>query len=110
MTQVAQIFEEEKQQALTQVAQIFEEEKQQALTQAAQTFEEEKQQALMQAAQTFEEEKQQAEKQAEMSAYRKVVVQMIKKDYSSEEIASLVSSYSQDDVEALRKKLVAEKS
>ena len=32
MTQVARIFEEEKQQALTQAARIFEEEKQQALT------------------------------------------------------------------------------
>ena len=31
MTQVAQIFEEEKQQALTQAAQIYEEEKQQAI-------------------------------------------------------------------------------
>ena len=70
MTQVAQIFEEEKQQALTQVAQIFEEEKQQALTQ--------------------------------------IVTRMIQKDYSTEEIVTLVSSYSQDDVEALRKELAAE--
>ena len=89
---------------MTQVAQIFEEEKQQALTQAAQMFEEEKRQT----AQMFEEEKRQAEKQAAKSAYRKIVIQMIKKDYSSEEIASLVSSYSQDDVEELRKELLAE--
>ncbi len=60
MTQVAMIFEEEKQQALTQVARIFEEEKQQALTQAATRFAEEKQQALTQAATRFAEEKQEA--------------------------------------------------
>lgn len=76
MTQVAQIFEEEKQQALTQVAQIFEKEKQQELKNAS----------------------------------KQIVVRMIKKDYSTEEIASLVSSYSQDDVEALRKELAAEEN
>lgn len=63
---------------MTQVAQIFEEEKQQALTQAKQDFEAEK---------------------------RKIVIRMIKKDYSTEEITSLVSSYSQDDVEMLRREL-----
>lgn len=98
MTQVAQIFEEEKQQALLQVTQIFEEEKQQALTQAAQTFEQEKQQALTQAAQTFEEKQ------------RQIVIRMIKKNYSTEEIASLVSSYSQDDVEILRKEIAEKES
>ncbi len=74
---------------MTQVAQIFEEEKQQALAQATQDFEEEKQQALTQAEQVFEEKQ------------RQIVIRMIKKDYSTEEIASLVSSYSQDDVEML---------
>jgi len=97
MTQVAQIFEEEKQQALTQVAQIFEEEKQQALTQAAQTYEKEKQQALTQALaqaeRAFEEEQ------------REIVIRMLKKNYSTEEIASVVSSYSQDDIEMLRRKI-----
>ena len=106
MTQVAQIFEEEKQQALTQVAQIFEEEKKQALTQAAQIFEEEKKQALTQAAQTFEEEKKQAEEKAAESASKRIVVQMIKKNYSAEEIAALVLNYSLDDVEALRKEVM----
>lgn len=93
MTQVAQIFEEEKQQALLRVTQIFEEEKKQAI----QNFEEEKQQALAQKEQSMlkksEEEK------------RKIVIKMIKKDYSTEEIASLVSSYSQDDVEMLRREI-----
>ncbi|MDE5696837.1 MAG: hypothetical protein K2I96_05415 [Lachnospiraceae bacterium] len=78
---------------MTQVAQIFEEEKQQALAQATQIFEEEKQQALAQAEQTFEEKQ------------RQIVIRMIKKDYSTEEIASLVSSYSQDDVEMLRREI-----
>lgn len=71
MTQVAQIFEEEKQQALTQVAQIFEEEKRQALKNTS----------------------------------KQIVIRMIKKNYPSEEIAALVSSYSQDDVDALRREL-----
>ena len=88
MTQVAQIFEEEKQQALLQVTRIFEEEKQQALKKATEDFEEEKQQAL--------------EKTA-----KQIVVRMIKKDYSAEEIVSLVPSYSQNDVEALRRELNA---
>ena len=112
MTQVARIFEEEKQQALTQVARIFEEEKQQALTQVARIFEEEKQQALTQAlsqaARVFEEEKQQAEKkhkeEKERNA-RQIVIRMIKKNYPTEEIVSLVSSFSQDDIEALRKEV-----
>ncbi len=103
MTQVAQIFEEEKQQALLQVTRIFEEEKQQALLQVTQIFEEEKQQALRKATEDFEEEKQQAlEKTA-----KQIVVRMIKKDYSAEEIVSLVPSYSQNDVEALRRELNA---
>ena len=94
MTQVAQIFEEEKQQALTQVAQIFEEEKRKALTQAAQSYEEEKRQALTQAKNTYEEEKQQA--------IQKIVTRMIEKGYDTEEITSLIVSYSQNDVESLR--------
>lgn len=80
------------------------------MTQVAQIFEEEKRQALTQAAQIFEEEKQQAEKQAAKAAYRKVVVRMIQKDYSTEEISSLVSAYSQDDVEELRRELEAEEN
>ena len=71
MTQVAQIFEEEKQQALLQVTQIFEKEKQQALT----------------------EEK------------RQIVMKMIEKNYPTEEIVSLISNYSQNDVEMLRRKV-----
>lgn len=102
MTQVAQIFEEEKRQALIQAAQIYEEEKRQT----AQIYEKEKRQT----AQIYEEEKQQAEKQAAKTAYRKVVIRMIQKDYSTEEISSLVSAYSQDDIEELRRELQAEKN
>ena len=63
------------------------------MTQVAQIFEDEKQQALAQAKNTFEEEK------------RRIVINMIKKDYSTEEIISLISNYSQNDVERLRKEI-----
>lgn len=86
MTQVAQIFEEEKQQAILQVTQIYEEEKQQAI-------------------QIFEEEKQKALKEERLNTAKQVVINMIKKDYSSKEIASLVLDYSQDDVDKLRKEI-----
>lgn len=75
---------------MTQVARIFEEEKQQALTQA-----------LSQAEKRHEEEKAQTVK---MNA-KQIVIRMIKKKYSTEEISFLVSSFSQDDIEALRKEL-----
>ena len=74
------------------------------MLQVTQIFEEEKQQALLQAARTFEEEKQQAEQDFK-EKQRQIVIKMIKKDYSTEEIVSLVSSYSQDDVEMLRKEI-----
>ena len=74
---------------MTQVARIFEEEKRQALTQVAQIFEEEKQQSIK-------------------NTSRQIVIRMIKKNYPSEEIASLVSNFSQDDVNALRKELESE--
>ena len=79
MTQVAQIFEAEKQAALTPVVQIFEEEKKQALKEK--------------------------EEQVTQATSRQIVIRMIKKDYTSEEIASVVSSFSQDDVDALRKEI-----
>ena len=104
MTQVAQIFEEEKQQALEQAAQSYEA----RMTQAAQSYEEEKQQALTQAAQSYEEEKRKALTQVKNTyeeENRRVVIRMIKKDYSTEEIVSLLSGYSQNDVEKLRNEL-----
>lgn len=86
MTQVAQIFEEEKQQALLQVTQIFEEEKKQALTQA-----------LTQAEQVFEEKQQQT--------IQIIATKMIEKGYTTEEIAAVIPSYSQNDLEMLRKEI-----
>ena len=61
---------------------------------------------MTQVAQIFEEEKQQAVKETAQATSRQFVIRMIKKDYSSEEIASLVPSFSQDDVDALRRELV----
>ena len=100
MTQVAQIFEEEKRQALTQVTQIFEEEKRQALTQVAQIFEEEKRQALAQK----EEEKQQALKENS----KQFVAWMIKNNYPAKEIAAVVPDYSLDEVEKLKTEISKE--
>ncbi len=54
---------------------------------------------MTQVAQIFEEEKQQEVK----NTSKQIVLRMIKKNYSTEEIVSLVSSYSQNDVEALRR-------
>ena len=76
---------------MTQVAQIFEEEKQQALTQAAQIYEEEKQQAIRA-----------CKLQSAKDNARQIVSLMIKKNYSTEEIKSVVPNYSRNDVEALR--------
>ena len=94
---MAQIFEEEKRQALTQAAQSYEEEKRQVLTQAKNTYEEEKRQALTQAKNTYEEEKRRD--------IQKIVTKMIEKGYDTEEITSLIASYSQNDVESLRDKM-----
>ena len=90
MTQIAQIFEEEKQQALLQVFEIFEEEKRQALQQAAESYETEKRQT----AESYEIEK------------RQMDIKMLKRNYPVEEIISLMPGYSQKDVEKLRKSLL----
>ena len=71
---------------MTQIAQIFEEEKQQAL-----------QQALQQASEDYRAEKQQ------------MILKMLKKDYSIEEIMSLVKGYSKKEIEILRESLTWEK-
>ena len=94
MTQVAQIFEEEKRQALIKAKEEFEEKQRQALTRAEEEFEEKQRQALTKAEEGFEEKQ------------RQIVIRMIKREYSTEEIISLVSSYSQDDVERLREELL----
>ena len=75
---------------MTQVAMIFEEEKQEALREAAKRFEKEKQEAI--------------ERQAEQLT-EQMVVRMLKRGDTPEEIASVVPNYSQNDVEAVRAKL-----
>ena len=56
--------------------------------------------------------RQQALKEKEVQVTRanskQIVIRMIKRDYSTEEIASLVLNFSQDDVNALRTELAAE--
>ena len=84
MTKVGWIIEQEKQQAIAKA----EEEKQQAIAKA-----EEKQQELAKA---------EAEKQ---QAARESVIKMIGKNYPTEEIAFIVSGFSQDEIEAVRREL-----
>ena len=59
---------------------------------------------MTQVAQIFEEEK----KLAVKNTSKQIVIRMIKKGYPSEEIVSLVSNYSQDDVEKLREEFEGE--
>ena len=107
MTKIGWIIEQEKQEAIAKL----EEEKQQALVKAEEEkrqalvkAEEEKQQALVKA----EEEKHQAPAKAEAEkrqAAKESVIKMIRKNYSTEEIAFIVSSFSQDDIEAVRREI-----
>lgn len=71
------------------------------MTQVAQIFEEEKRQEV-------EQVKRQAERalKKEQEEKRQIVIKMIQKNYSVDEIVSLVSSYSQNDVEKLRREIV----
>ena len=103
MTKVARIFEEEKQQALAELREKnkkalakVEEEKQLVLAKA----EAEKQQVLAEKQQVLA-EKQLVLAKAEAEK-REFVVKMIRKNYPAEEIASIVSDYSLDDIEAVR--------
>ncbi len=72
------------------------------MTQVARIFEEEKQEALAQAARMFEKEKQQAVEQAVEQISKKAVIRMIKMDLPTEKIVSIMPDYSQDDVEKIR--------
>ena len=69
------------------------------MTQVAQIFEEEKQQAIQQALQ-----------QSVKDTSKQIVIKMLRKNYPTEEIASLVPSYSQNDVEELRKEVEAQEN
>ncbi len=89
MTQVARIFEEEKREALKRA----EEEKRHAVTQVTRIFEEEKREALKRA----EEEKRQELEQ--------IVMKMLRRGDAPEDIASIITGYSQDDVKAIRARM-----
>ena len=65
---------------------------------------------MTQVAQIFEEEKQQALQQSVKDTSKQIVIKMIKKNYPSEEIASLVPSYSQNDVEELRMEVAGQRN
>lgn len=71
------------------------------MTQVAQIFEEEKRLAVAQ----VEKKLQQAKKEKRLAEEknRQIVINMIKKNYPTQEIISLVSDYSPDDIERLRK-------
>ncbi len=78
---------------MTQVAMIFEEEKQQAVKQAVEA-------EKKKAAESVKAERKRAE-----ASERQVVEKMLKKGYSTEEIVFFVSNYSEKEVEELRKTL-----
>ena len=96
MTKVASLFENEKQEALTKVARLFELEKQEALTKAARQYEEDKEEAV------------EKEKQKAAESYKHIVISMIQKNYTTNEIVSLVTDYSREQVDALRKSVTAD--
>ena len=90
---------------MTQVAMIFEEEKQQAIQQAVeqavkQTIEAERKKAVGMKQQAVE-----AERKRAMDAQQQTIVKMIEKGYPTEEIVFLVSGCSQNEVDALRKNM-----
>lgn len=98
MTKVARIFEDEKQQALAKV----EEEKKLALAKA----EEEKKLVLAKA----EEALAKAEEENKLNLTREKresVIKMLKKNYPSEEIASIISGFTLDEINAMRREMGA---
>ncbi len=71
------------------------------MTQVAMIFEEEKQQAVKQAVERTVE----AERKRALDADKQVVMKMIERGYSTEEIVFLMSGYSRNEVERLREQL-----
>ena len=86
---------------MTQVAQIFEEEKRLAVA----VVEEEKRQAL-EALEKKVLKREQEEKKRRERETRQMVIRMIKKNYPAEEIASFVPDYTKEDVEQLQKEIL----
>ena len=97
MTQVAQIFEEEKRQALA----VVEEEKRRAV----EILEEEKRRAVEAVIERALKKEQEERKRKERET-RQMVIRMIKKNYPAEEIASFVPDYTKEDVEQLQKEIL----
>ena len=95
MTQVAQIFEEEKRQALA----VVEEEKRRAV----EILEEEKRRAVEAVIERALKKEQEERKRKERET-RQMVIRMIKKNYPAEEIASFVPDYTKEDVEQLKRR------
>ncbi len=85
---------------MTQVAMIFEEEKQQAIE-----AERKKAADLLEAERKKAADLLEAERKRTAASERQVVEKMLKKGYSTEEIVFFVSNYSEKEVEALRKTL-----
>ena len=119
MTKIGWIIEQEKQEALAKA----EEEKQKELAKAAEEKQkelakaaEEKQKELAKAAEEkrqalakAEEEKQLAVAEEKQQTARETVIKMIRKNYATEEIAFIVSSFSRDAIEAVRRELAETK-
>ncbi len=82
---------------MTQVARIFEEEKREALKRAEEEHEEEKREALKRAEEEHEEEKRKELEQ--------IVMKMLRRGDAPEDIASIITGYSQDDVKAIRARM-----
>lgn len=105
MTKVGRIIEEEKRQAIAKVEEKMakvEAEKKQALAKA----ETDKKQALAEKQKALKAARK-AKKRADLlqQAARDSVLKMIRKNYPTEEIASIVSVFSKDDIEAMRKEM-----
>ena len=100
MTKVERIIQEE---MLQSIAKIEEEKRQ--IEKEIQQIEKEKRKALKQA----KKERKKAIKAEEekRQAARESVIKMIRKDYPLEEIASIVSGLSKDEIEAVRREITA---
>lgn len=90
---------------MTQVAQIFEEEKRQEVEKVLRREREEKRQAL-EALEKRVLQKEQEEKKRREKEMLRMVIRMIKKNYPAEDIVSFAPGYSEDDVEQLRKEIM----
>ena len=97
MTQVAQIFEEEKRQAVA----VVEEEKRRAV----EILEEEKRRAVEAVIERALKKEQEERKRKERETHQ-MVIRMIKKNYPAEEIASIVPGYTKENVEQLQNEIL----